>query len=188
MRSSEAERHEHIAATFTARVRATSDWDAPSPVVGWRARDVVDHLVTWLPGFLAAGGVTLPAGPKITDDPVAAWEHHVDVVQTLLDADDAAREFVHPHVGAMSRAVAIDRFYTSDVFMHTWDLARASGQDDRLDPDECATLLAGMEPIEQLLRDSGQFGPRVPVGDDAPVQDRLIGFIGRDPDWQPDRP
>jgi uncharacterized protein (TIGR03086 family) len=105
----------------------------------------------------------------------------------LLDADDADRGFAHPHVGASPLAVAIDRFYTSDVFMHTWDLARASGQDDRLDPDECATLLAGMEPIEQLLRDSGQYGPRVPVGDDAPVQDRLLGFIGRDPGWQPER-
>ena len=34
--------------------------------------------------------------------------------------------------------------------MHTWDLARATGQDDRLDPDFCAQLLAGMEPIEEM--------------------------------------
>lgn len=185
MGTTEAARHRRIAATFTARVRGARDWDAPSPVAAWRARDVVDHLVTWFPGFLAAGGVTLPAGPQAADDPVAAWEHHVDAVQTLLDADDADRAFVHPHVGELPLAVAIDRFYTSDVFMHTWDLARASGQDDRLDPDECAVLLAGMEPIEQVLRDSGQFGPRVPVDDDAPVQHWLVGFIGRDPAWRP---
>jgi hypothetical protein len=42
-----------------------------------------------------------------------------------------------------------------------------------------------MEPIEQMLRDSGQYGTRVPVPDNAPAQDRLIGFIGRDPSWQP---
>jgi hypothetical protein len=35
------------------------------------------------------------------------------------------------------------------------------------------------------MRASGQFGPAVPVPDDAPVQDRLIGFIGRDPAWRP---
>jgi uncharacterized protein (TIGR03086 family) len=185
MRASEAERHRRIAATFTDRVRATSAWDAPTPVAEWCARDVVDHLVTWLPGFLAAGGITLSAGPRATDDPVAAWAHHADAVQALLDADDADGQFTHPQVGSMPLAAAIDRFYTSDVFLHTWDLARATGQDDRLDPDECATLLAGMEPIEQLLRDSGQYGPRVPVPDDAPVQDRLVGFIGRDPAWQP---
>ena len=42
-----------------------------------------------------------------------------------------------------------------------------------------------MEPIDELLRTSGQYGPRVPVPDDARAQDRLIGFIGRDPAWRP---
>ena len=42
--------------------------------------------------------------------------------------------------------------------MHTWDLARATGQDDRLDSDFCTELLAGMEPIEEVMRSSGQYG------------------------------
>lgn len=88
-------------------------------------------------------------------------------------------------LGELPLAQAIDQFYTSDVFMHTWDLARATGQDDQLDQDECARLLAGMEPIEELMRASGQFGPRVPVPDSADAQTRLLGFIGRDPDWTP---
>ncbi len=45
--------------------------------------------------------------------------------------------------------------------MHTWDLARATGQDERLDPDFCAHLLSGMEQMEEVLRSSGQYGPRV---------------------------
>ena len=45
-------------------------------------------------------------------------------------------------------------------------------------------MLAGMEPIEELMRQSGQYGPRVPVPDDADPQTRLIGFIGRDPEWR----
>jgi hypothetical protein len=65
--------------------------------------------------------------------------------------------------------------------MHTWDLARSNELEAALDEDECAGLLAGMVGIEQLLRDSGQFGPAVSVPNDAPVQDRLMGFIGRDP-------
>lgn len=36
-----AERHRAVAAGFTARVRGATDWDAPAPVEGWRARDVV---------------------------------------------------------------------------------------------------------------------------------------------------
>ena len=80
---------------------------------------------------------------------------------------------------------AIDRFYTSDVFLHTWDLARATGQDDRMDPDFAAMLLSGMEPMEEIIRSSGEYGPRVEVPADADVQARLLGFIGRDPYWKP---
>ena len=93
--------------------------------------------------------------------------------------------FTHPRAGTHRLADAVDQFYTADVFMHSWDLARAGGQDAGLDEDFAARLLEGMRPIEQLLRDSGQYGPAVPVPDDAPVVDRLMGFIGRDPAWSP---
>ena len=49
--------------------------------------------------------------------------------------------------------------YTSDVFMHRWDLARATGQDETLDPDKCAAMLEGMLPMDEVLRQSGQYGP-----------------------------
>ncbi len=103
----------------------------------------------------------------------------------LDDRDLAATAFTNPHIGSMPLDQAIDRFYTSDVFLHTWDLARATGQDETLDPEMCAEMLAGMEPIDELLRSSGQYGAAVPVPDDADVQTRLIGFIGRDPRWSP---
>jgi uncharacterized protein (TIGR03086 family) len=178
-----AEAHRRHAATFTDRVNGTADWDAPAPVDGWRARDVVRHLVEWFPAFLeSAAGVRLERGPSVDEDPVAAWRVHCDAVQRLLDDDaTAARRLENPHIGSLPLDQAVDRFYTADVFMHTWDLARATGQDETLDPQMCAELLAGMEPMEDVLRTSGQFGPRVPVPDDADVQSRLLGLIGRDP-------
>jgi uncharacterized protein (TIGR03086 family) len=182
-----AQRHREICRVFTDRVRGTRSWDAPSPVADWTTRDVVRHLVEWLPPFLAAGsGIQLPAGPSVDDDPVAAWQAHVDAVQALLD-DPATAELTlsNRHIGELPLDRAIDQFYTSDVFMHTWDLARATGQDDRLDPEFCALLLAAMEPIEDVIRSSGQYGPRVPVKDDADAQTKLIAFIGRDPQWTP---
>ena len=69
--------------------------------------------------------------------------------------------------------------------MHTLDLARAAGEDDVLDPALSAELFEGMQPIDELLRTSGQYGPRVPVPDDARPQDQLVAFIGRDPGWRP---
>jgi uncharacterized protein (TIGR03086 family) len=163
-------------------------WDDPTPVAEWRARDVVRHLVEWFPPFLSGGtGIDLPPGPSVDDDPVAAWRHLEAAVQDLLD-DPASAEvvLVNPHIGEVPVPRAVSQFFTSDVFQHTWDLARATGQDDTLDPERCAQMLAGMEPIEDLMRQSGQYGPRVEVAQDADVQARFIGFIGRDPAWHPD--
>ena len=120
----------------------------------------------------------------VEEDPAAAWLAHAAAVQALLDDPGTAdRLLQNPHLGELPVDQAIDRFYTTDVFLHTWDLARATGQDDRLDPQLCADLLAGMEPIDELLRSSGEYGARVPVPSDAGAQDQLIGFIGRDPYW-----
>ncbi|MBO0823029.1 MAG: TIGR03086 family protein [Actinobacteria bacterium] len=180
-----AERHRQVAQLFTDRVCGTRRWDSPSPVAGWLARDVVRHLTEWLPPFLSAGAdIELPRGPSADDDPVACWQVHCTAVQALLDDPATAeRVLANPHTGTLALDRAIDQFYTPDVFMHTWDLARATGQDDRLDPDFCAQLLAGMEPIEDVMRSSGQYGPRFPVPADADPQTRMLGFIGRDPSW-----
>ena len=180
-----AERHRQVAGLFTERVCATRSWDAPSPVPDWAARDVVRHLTDWFPAFLSSGaGLDLPRGPSVDEDPVAAWQVHCDGVQAVLDDPGTAhRELTNPHIGRLPLATAIDQFYTADVFMHTWDLARATGQDDRLDPGFCAQLLGGMEQMEEVIRSSGQFGPRIEVPAGADTQTRLLGFIGRDPFW-----
>ena len=184
-----AERHRQVGQLFTERVGGTWFWDAPSPVSGWVARDIVRHLIQWLPGFLSAGAaVELPSGPSVDDDPAAAWRVHCAAVQAVLDDPATAdRVLANPHVGALPLDRAIVQFYTSDVFMHTWDLARATGQDDRLDPGFCTHLLAGMEQMEEAMRSSGHYGARVEVPDDADPQTRLLGFIGRDPSWAPVR-
>ena len=182
-RNEAADIHRETAAEFARKVAGTEDWEAVSPVAGWTARDVVRHLVTWLPGFLEGGSdVRLSPVPSVDDDPAAAWSSHVAQVQALLDepATDG-RLFANQFTGDMPLAQAIDQFYTADVFMHTWDLARATGQDDTLDEQRCRAMYEAMLPLDELLRSSGQFGPRVDVPPDASYQDKLIGFIGRQP-------
>lgn len=180
-----AETHRRHAAVFTALVHGAdpSTWDAPAPVDGWTARDVVGHLVAWLPGLLSSGSdVTLPPGPSIADDPVAAWEHHAGAVQAVLDDPSTGTLMLtNPHFGEMPVDRAIDSFYNPDVFLHAWDLAKATGQAIDLGEETCAAMLAGMEPMDAMLRQSGQYGPKVEVPAGASAQDRLMGFIGRDP-------
>jgi uncharacterized protein (TIGR03086 family) len=183
---SPADEYREIGGRFTRLVDGVPDaatWNRPAPVDGWTARDVVRHLVEWFPPFLRGGaGVELPTGPSVDDDPAAAWRTFSTGVQEVLD-DPASAELVlsNPHIGDIPLPQAVSRFFTADVFMHTWDLARATGQDETLDAERCAVMYAGMEPMDEMLRASGQYGPRVPVPEDADPQTKLLAFIGRDP-------
>ena len=173
-----------IADAFSDRVNAVPDaaWGNPSPCEGWLARDVVRHLVEWVPGFFTTtAGLEFPTGPSVDDDPVGAWATlRATLKRHLSDRSVAEREFDAP-MGRMTIEQAIDMIVTNDVFLHTWDLARATGLDETLDPVETQKMVEAMGPMDEMQRGSGQFGPRVEVPDDADAQTKLIAFIGRDP-------
>lgn len=180
-----AQRHAQDAAHFTALVEsaADEDWARPSPVAEWTALDVVKHLIEWSRGFLKGAGIELePLDAEA--DPAAAWRRHASEIQSILD-DPAGRVLANPHTGDKPVDEAIDQFYTNDVWMHSWDLAKALGREPDLGQERCRAALEAMKPIERMLRDSGQYGPAVPVADDASPQDKLAAFIGRDPAWRP---
>lgn len=181
-----AERYRVISERFSAVVRGVADWDAPTPVKEWRARDVVGHLAGWLPAMVHAGSsFRFTDGPSAETDPVGAWEALDPQVRHLL-SDPAVAEILHsnPHTGAdRPLPEVVDQVFTGDVFFHTWDLARASGQDDTLDPDLIHAAFTSMSAMEEQLRPSGQFGQQQPVPEDATEQEKLFAFLGRDPRW-----
>lgn len=183
-----AEKYRAIASGFTATVGGVTDWDAPTPVVEWRARDVVGHLVTWLPAMIHGGSAfRFEEGPSADRDPAGAWTHLDRQIRALL-ADPAAGRHLHsnPHTGSdRPLPEVIDEFFTGDVFFHTWDLARSSGQDDRLDAGMVHDAYTGMSAAEEYLRPTGQFGQQQPVPEDATEQEKLFAFLGRDPRWAP---
>ena len=180
-----AERYRTVAAgmTRTAKAVPADAWDNRAPCDGWVARDVVRHMVEWIPGFLRSGAdVDLPAGPSVDDDPVAAWQVLSDGIQGVLeDPQIAGSQFDHPRAGRHSVEDAIATFFLGDVLIHTWDLARATGVDEALDADEVHRMFEGIEPYDEMLRASGQYGPRVAVPSDADEQTKLIAFMGRQP-------
>jgi uncharacterized protein (TIGR03086 family) len=179
-----SERYKKTAGRFTQRANEVPDdaWDNPAPCEGWVARDVVRHMVEWMPGFFESNaGLELPAPPSVDEDPVGAWQVVSDALQGALDDPEiAAREF-EMRMGRYSIEDAIATFCIGDVLVHTWDLARATGLDEALDADEVHRMFEGMEPLDDLLRKSGQYGARVDVPADADEQTRLIAFTGRQP-------
>lgn len=184
-----SERFRRVAAGFTATVEAVpvEAWEQPAPCEGWDARDVVRHLVEWLapPGFLlGAFEVGIGVLPSVDDDPAGAWTRVRDAIQSGLD-DPAIAGRVEDcgPPGRLSFAAAVDMTCTPDVLIHTWDLARATGLDDRLDPSEVHRMVSGFEAlppeVDAAMRSSGHYGPRVEVPADANEQTRLLAFVGR---------
>jgi uncharacterized protein (TIGR03086 family) len=76
----------------------------------------------------------------------------------------------------------------AELAVHTWDLARATGQGQPLDPSVAEHTLNWSRPVlKPEYRGAGQaFGPEVPVPPGAPIYDQLAGWFGRNPAWQPD--
>lgn len=82
--------------------------------------------------------------------------------------------------GELAGVIALD-----EVIVHGWDIAMASGQDYRCQPElaEIAMGFAQQAAERSPQGTPGLFGPPVPVPAAAPVMDRLLGFTGRDPAW-----
>jgi uncharacterized protein (TIGR03086 family) len=177
-----AERYYKVADRFTETARAVPEgsWENPAPCEGWVARDVVRHMVEWMPSFFR-GELAFPPGPSVDEDPVGAWVALDDGLRAALaDPDTAAREF-EMQAGRHRVDDAIGTFILGDVLIHTWDLARATGLDETLDPDEVHAAYIEMEPITDVLVKSGHYGAPVPVPDDSDEQTKLIAISGRQP-------
>jgi uncharacterized protein (TIGR03086 family) len=193
-----AERYARHADAFERKVAAVPPdrWDGPSPCAKWTARDVVGHIVDMHGYMLQPLGETPRPAPPVATDPLAAFRAaRADVERILADEQRAGTECDTPS-GRLTAATHIDQVVSDDLVLHGWDLARATGQDDAIDPADLPRLWAMTTAVPAELmaqfRTPGAFGPgvevygaEVPVPADAPLQERLLGYIGRDPHWTP---
>lgn len=174
-------------ADFGTRVHAVppDGWGRPTPCSEWDVRALVNHLAVeqlWVPPLLAGRTVAEVGdrfdGDLLGPDPAAAWD---------AAAATSASSFAGP--GALDRTVRLSygdrpareycREMVLDLAVHGWDLARAIGADERIDPDLVELAYEHLAPIAHLWQGAGVFGPPVPVADDADLQTRLLALTGR---------
>lgn len=178
----------------TAEAVPPDRWEAPSPCAGWTARDVLGHVVDMHAVVLRPVEGAPVDAPAVEADPVGALRAHRAAVEAVLADPAVADATCETPMGPMTVAEHIDRVLSDDVVVHRWDLARATGQDGVIDPRDVERMWATASAIPPAfmaqLRTPGAFGPgvevygpEVPVTDGAPLQDRLLGFFGRDPGW-----
>jgi uncharacterized protein (TIGR03086 family) len=175
------DRYRQVSNGFDAAVRAATPdkWEAQSPCEQWRARDVVAHVVAGHRGVIAGvrGGDAKPLGAD--EDPERAWEQACRAVGEITADPEALGKEIDGPVGKMPVGQIIGRFVTMDLLVHTWDLARAVGADERLDEDSVRHAYEGIKPMDAMIRQPNVFGPKLepPLG--ADVQTEFLYFLGR---------
>jgi uncharacterized protein (TIGR03086 family) len=165
---------------FQALIEGTPPerWTGASPCTGWLARDVVAHVVDYSAQVLRDKGFADPPVFADFDGPLAAFRATRTVLERILDDPTTPPKtagFLHWSL-------------SFDLPQHGWDLAVATGQNSTMDPEEVELLWGALngDPVNwDWQRANGWYGPPVPVPDDAPLQDRVVGLLGRDPRWRP---
>lgn len=178
-----SERYRALAAEFTRRVEAVpaDAWDAPSPCEGWTARDVLDHMLDNHRNMPAYAGVPIDLPRTAAEDPKGAWADAVATMQALLDDPERAGTEYDGYFGRTSLERTVDEFLGTDLLVHAWDIARATGQDEKLPADEVRRVAADARNWGETIRMEGICGPEVEVPEGASEQDRLLAYLGRDP-------
>ena len=174
-------------AEFGARVHAVADdqWAAPTPDAEWDVRALVNHLLNealWAPPLLAGSTIEEVGdrfdGDQLGDDPKGAWAAAASAAVAAAQAEGAMERIVHLSFGDFP-----GEFYLSQVLcdhvIHAWDLARATGGNETLDPELVEWVYAFLAPQADAWRAAGVFGPSVDVAPDADLQTKLLGQTGR---------
>ena len=176
-----SERYRRLGDAFAAKIAAVpaDRWASPSPCTEWTARDIVRHVITTQGLFLGFVNRELGDIPSVDDDPAAAWDAaRAVVVADLEDPERAAAEF-QGFQGTSTFEAGVDRFLNFDLVVHGWDLARAAGLDERIDPDDLARVKGAAEAFGPAMRGPQAFGPELEPPAGADEQTKVLAFLGR---------
>ncbi|MFD9908942.1 TIGR03086 family metal-binding protein [Streptomyces sp. NPDC059063] len=184
------EQHGRALDAFTARVHAVrgDQWDAPTPCTDWSVRDLVNHLAgeqLWVPP-LVRDGATVEAvgdtfdGDLLGSDPAASWATAAAASRAAFREPGALDRTVHLSYGDTPARAYCAQMVT-DLVVHTWDLARAIGADERLPDDLVDLARREVAPYAADLVKSGLFAPAVPPPPGADDQTKLLSLLGRRP-------
>jgi uncharacterized protein (TIGR03086 family) len=166
-----------------------AQWQAPTGNEGRSVRQLVDHVIggnrmaiAILNGGTREDGLAAFAESAADVDLVAAFEQSRREQAEAFAAPGALERMV-AHPAMTMPATQLLGFRTTEHALHGWDLARAIGADDTIDPDVLEALLGLLTAMGPMVVASGMFGTgasgSLPV--DASLQDRVLDLSGRRP-------
>ncbi|WP_149264519.1 TIGR03086 family metal-binding protein [Actinomadura sp. K4S16] len=166
--------------------------DAPTPCPDWDVRALLNHLILWNARGGTAARRLPPAGPAEDHDFTAepGWaERFAEQARRTAEAwqDPGAWEGNTSLTGNKEGMPAgfIAGIVFGECVLHGWDLAVAIGREPSFPTPVVEAAWEQLVSTAEISRKYGALGPEVPVPEDAPLLDRVIGLSGRDPHWKP---
>ncbi|WP_037578031.1 TIGR03086 family metal-binding protein [Phaeacidiphilus oryzae] len=195
------ERYVRAGAGFAARLREVrpGQWNAATPCPDWDVRQLVNHMTRGNLGYLGLlrGGagadfLRLREADALGGDPVGAYQRSVGDCAEAFSAPGALDRVLDYPLGEVTGRQAL-AVRTADSVVHTWDLARAVGADDRLDGELVDWIRRFLDDIYAGLAETPvSAGPATThrffaapdgrgPGPGASAQDLLLHRMGRRP-------
>lgn len=162
-------------------------WSSPTPSEV-NVRELIEHVVVGnrFSALILAGVSRDEARAQLDfdqlgDDPVAAVAE--SAARQSAAFGTAAPDQVVPHPNGDIPASTFLRFRLVDLVVHAWDLLRAAGLDEALDPTVVQRLWVEVEPHLSHMLAFGAYGdgPSATVPADATHQAKLLDAFGRRP-------
>jgi uncharacterized protein (TIGR03086 family) len=170
------QRAQDLFAAVFARV-TVDQMSAPTPCTEWDVSALVDHVIGGNGWVQQLAGREIASVPEEKSEALAA---SAAGAQSVFAADDGMSRMFELPFGTMP-GVAFVGLRASDVFMHAWDLAKATGQSTDLDPELAAEALAAAKMrIQPAMRGAGRpFQAEQACPEGRPVADQFAAFLGR---------
>jgi uncharacterized protein (TIGR03086 family) len=176
------------ARTASSVLEAVQDHDlvGPTPCSEFDVAALVDHLliVAWRIGALGRGEDAFaadsedPSGLSLADTKTE-WAVRIAEAQRVWSDGTALAKTITMPWATLPGNVAL-MAYVSELTVHTWDVATATGQRPTWDD---AVVGASLELMHAMLpgggREHSPFGPATAVGANAPVIEQLAAWTGR---------
>ena len=165
--------------------------ELPTPCESMNVGQLFGHLIGAFQRLAAAargdedpfGGSFHPIVTTVAADQWSdAWTEVAHEVQAAWTDPALLAALITLPFATLPGAVVLG-IYTSEVTVHTWDLAKATGQHPAWDDEVVASALAVMRIGLPAEPRGGEFpfGGVVPVPANAPLIDQLVAWNGRDP-------
>ncbi|GAC1330526.1 MAG: hypothetical protein NVSMB17_07950 [Candidatus Dormibacteria bacterium] len=151
-------------------------------------REVVNYHAyndAWVPDMLAGrtmeeAGAEKFKGDLLGEDPARSYAAIAETATRAAQALPDLERTVHCSFGDFTaREYLWQANYFAGIRAH--DIARATGVEVAMPPALTVGLWEELSPQAEGWRAMGVFPPEVPVPEDAPLRDRLLGMTGRDP-------